>query len=575
MEEAKKNMATRTAPPQETAVVKAKPGLFAGKRGRKTREALLAYALLLPAFIIIFTFGLFPLAFSAYQSTLRGLNKIVGTYDGLGNYVRAVDNLAYVLGFWISVVFVFLAVKAIQKIRQTAGQYQESMWIWTLPGLVTAVAMSLFMRFFFILLPEMLSIPEKAPRGQSLTRELSVQFIQEAWQLDTVQNSFRLFILALSLALVTAYLVYRYAPRSPRRTAYFSGFLQAFLFLIAAAALASLTYSEIQRAYAEALAKGEGLEIWAQIITISAGLMLLILSYVLWRSASDRDSMLKVLLRMGGAIVLAVGAWVLIAELPRVIAAGDKNWWQGLLATVYFAIFTIPLQFTIALTLATILFQNLRGTTWFRIFFFLPYIAPLIGTAAAFRIIFSGRANAPVNSILISLGLEPLRWLNEPTGIFQLMSGSNIDIPAWLTGPSLALFTIILYNVWTYIGFDMVIFLAGLGNISKELYEAASIDGSGRWGQFRHITLPLLSPTIYFLMLLAVIGTFKAFNRIYVMRLGAALGTTDTASVVIFETFNRDTRYGYASALAMLLLIIIIILTVVNNRIAEERVFYG
>ena len=207
--------------------------------------------------------------------------------------------------------------------------------------------------------------------------------------------------------------------------------------------------------------------------------------------------------------------------------------------------------------------------------YFMPYIAPLVGTAAAFRIIFSGRADAPMNALLTTIGLKPLGWLNEPAGIMQLIVGSRFDLPTWLAGPSLALVAIILFNVWTYVGFDMVIFLAGLGNIPKELYEAAAIDGSGRWAQFRHITLPLLSPTIYFLMLLAVIGTFKAFNHIYVMRLGAALGTTDTASVVIFQTFNRDTRYGYASALAILLLIIIVILTVINNRIASERVFYG
>jgi multiple sugar transport system permease protein len=207
--------------------------------------------------------------------------------------------------------------------------------------------------------------------------------------------------------------------------------------------------------------------------------------------------------------------------------------------------------------------------------YFMPYIAPLVGTAAAFRIIFSGRGSAPVNSVLGTLGLEPLGWLNEPAGILQMIAGPNVDLPTWLAGPSLALVTIVLYNVWTYIGFDMVIFLAGLGNIPSELYEAAAIDGSDRWAKFRHITLPLLSPTMYFLMLLAVIGTFKAFNRIYVMRTGAALGTTDTATVVIFEAFNRDTRYGYASALAILLLIIVIILTVVNNRISERRVFYG
>ena len=567
-------MASQTTSQQETAVVKPKPGFLTGKRGRKTREALLAYALLLPAFIIIFTFGLFPLAFSAYQSTLKGLNKIVGTYDGLGNYTKGIDNLAYVLGFWLAIVFVFLAIKAIREIRKTAEEYDESIWIWAIPGAATAVAIALFVRFFFTLLPEFLSIPSKVPRGESLTREMAGQFFGEAMQLDNVQSSFWIAMLIIGIAIAICYLVIRYTPKSPRNGTYFAGFLQAFLLFIGATGLTWLTWTEIQRAYAEALEKGEGLDIWAQIITISAGFVLLILSYLLWRSASDRTSTFKILLRMGGAMALAIGGWVLIAELPRVIAEGNKDWWQGLQVTVYFALFTIPLQFTFALTLATILFQNLRGTTWFRMFFFLPYIAPLVGTAAAFRIIFSGRANALINSAIVSLGFEPLGWLNEPTGIFQLMS-ANVDIPSWMAGPSLALFTIILYNVWTYVGFDIVIFLAGLGSISKELYEAASIDGGGRWSQFRHITLPLLSPTIYFLMLLAVIGTFKAFNRIYVMRTGAALGTTDTASVVIFEAFNRDTRYGYASALAMMLLIIIVILTVVNNRVAEKRVFYG
>lgn len=568
-------MASQTASQQETAVAKSKPGFLTGKRKRKTREALLAYALILPAFIIIFTFGLFPLAFSVYQSSLKGLNKIVGTYDGLGNYVKAIDNLAYVIGFWLSFIFIYLGAKAILEIRKTAKENNESIVVWAIPGVITAVAIALFIRFFFTLLPEVLSIPSKVPRGESLTREMAIDFFGEVWQLDKIQSSFWIAIFAIVIAIVASYLTIRFTPKSARNSAYFAGFLQAFLLFIGAVALTWLTWTEIQSAYLEAFGKGESLEIWAQVITISAGFVLLILSYLMWRTASDRDSTFKILLRFFAAIALAVAGWVLIAELPRIIAEGNKDWWQGLQVTVYFALFTIPLQFTFALTLATILFQNLRGTTWFRMFFFLPFIAPLVGTAAAFRIIFSGRANALINSVIVAFGFEPLGWLNEPTGIFQMMAGSNVDLPSWLTGPSLALITIILYNVWTYVGFDIVIFLAGLGSISKELYEAASIDGSGRWSQFRHITLPLLSPTIYFLMLLAVIGTFKAFNRIYVMRTGAALGTTDTASVVIFEAFNRDTRYGYASSLAIMLLIIIVVLTVVNNRIAEKRVFYG
>ncbi len=164
--------------------------------------------------------------------------------------------------------------------------------------------------------------------------------------------------------------------------------------------------------------------------------------------------------------------------------------------------------------------------------------------------------------------------INEPQGILNIIT-PTVQLPVWAAGPSLALVVIMIYGVWTFFGFNTVIFLAGLGNIPKEMYEAASIDGAGRWPQFRHITLPLLSPTIYFLTLYSVIGTFKAFNHIYVLRTGAALGTTDTASVVIFQTFQRDTRYGYASALAILLLLVIIMLTVVNNRIAARRVHYG
>ncbi len=225
--------------------------------------------------------------------------------------------------------------------------------------------------------------------------------------------------------------------------------------------------------------------------------------------------------------------------------------------------------------LAALLFQNIRGKGVFRLIYFLPYITPTVAAAAIFRVFFSGRPTAPINSLIQSLGGNPLLWLSEPKGIFQMIAGSNIELPTWAVGPSLALVVIIIYNVWSYVGYDTVIFLAGLGSIPGELYEAASIDGAGRIAQFRHITMPLLSPTTYFLTLLSIIGTFKAFNHIWVLRTGAALGTTDTATVLIFTEFNRNTRYGYAAALSIVLLGVIIILTVINNKVAEKRVFYG
>jgi multiple sugar transport system permease protein len=308
---------------------------------------------------------------------------------------------------------------------------------------------------------------------------------------------------------------------------------------------------------------------------ISAGFVLLLLAWIVWRSASHQDSMASTAFRLAAGAMLIVGAWLLIGELPRAIAAGDEDWWVGLQVTAYYSLGTIPVQLLAGLLFATLLFQNIRGKTFFRMIYFLPYIAPFVGTAAAFRILFSGRANAPVNSILTTFGFDPLLWLNEPTGLFKLILGSSVTLPEWAVGPSLALIVIMIFGSWTYFGFNTIVFLAGLGSIPSELYEAAAIDGAGRWQQFRNVTLPLLTPTIYFLVLWTTIGTFKAFNHIYVMRQGAALGTTDTASVVIFQAFKRDTRYGYASALAILLLVIILILTAINNRIASRRVFYG
>jgi len=175
------------------------------------------------------------------------------------------------------------------------------------------------------------------------------------------------------------------------------------------------------------------------------------------------------------------------------------------------------------------------------------------------------------------LNLEPQKWLWEPKGIFQLIAtkAGFETWPAWANGPSLALVVIIIYSIWVFVGYDTVIYLAGLGNISKDMSEAAEVDGANKWQIFRYITFPLLSPTTYFLTLISIIGTFKAFNHIWVMRLDAALQTTDTFSVVIFSEFFEKLRYGYASAMAFVLFAIILCLTYLNNKVQGSRVFYG
>jgi len=126
-----------------------------------------------------------------------------------------------------------------------------------------------------------------------------------------------------------------------------------------------------------------------------------------------------------------------------------------------------------------------------------------------------------------------------------------------------------------YIGYDTVVFLAGLGNIPPELHEAARIDGANEWQIFRAITFPLLSPTTFFLLLIAITGTFRAFTQIYMMRTPAAASAVDTLGLHIFETVRNNSNMGYGSAMAFVLFAVIVGLTIVQNRISSRRVFYG
>ncbi len=154
------SMSTTAVGKQVRTVTPARSNIFAGRQGRKLREALLAYLFLFPAFLIIGLFGLFPLLFAAYQSTLVGLNRIVGRYDGLNNYVRAIDNLTYVLFFWLAALLVFMALRSIMQARRTAQEKQWAFWIWAPSGAIIGAGFILFVLFIFRALPAVLEVPQ-------------------------------------------------------------------------------------------------------------------------------------------------------------------------------------------------------------------------------------------------------------------------------------------------------------------------------------------------------------------------------------------------------------------------------
>jgi multiple sugar transport system permease protein len=259
-------------------------------------------------------------------------------------------------------------------------------------------------------------------------------------------------------------------------------------------------------------------------------------------------------------------------------AFADEKMWQSLIVTATYALISLPIQLGLSLFFAYLLFQNVRGKEIFRVIFFLPYITSSVASAAVWSFLYNPDKGL-INNLLINLGfMDPekvWKWLGEPTGIFALMArNAGIALPDWLGGPSLALLAVIFYTTWVFLGYDMTLFLAGLGNIPGELYDAAKVDGASGWKLFRHITFPLLSPTTFFILIITVIGIFKAFNHIYVMTQGGPGDATTTTSIYIFQQLYQFNRYGYSAALSFILFIVILGLTIAQNRIAGSRVVY-
>jgi multiple sugar transport system permease protein len=286
-----------------------------------------------------------------------------------------------------------------------------------------------------------------------------------------------------------------------------------------------------------------------------------------------------------GVLVLLIGIAGVILVLPYLAEVGDKGMFTSLRVTIWYSLGTVPVQLALGLLLASFLYQKVPARQAFRVIYLLPYIVPSVASAAVFERLFSLKPESFANQVLALFGRPPAQWLLEPKGIFFLLSGERMATISesvianywlsWAQGPSLALVSIMFFNCWVFIGYNALIYTNGLSNIPRQLYEAAEVDGAGKLAVFFKITLPMLSPTTYFLTLLGIIGTFKAFAHIYVLRHPAARGEVDSMSVQIFFTFFRKSRFGYAAALSLLLFTIVLVLTLIQRRIMKERVHYG
>jgi multiple sugar transport system permease protein len=230
----------------------------------------------------------------------------------------------------------------------------------------------------------------------------------------------------------------------------------------------------------------------------------------------------------------------------------DERVALSLYNTVVYAVLYIPSAIAVALALAMLLNQKLPGMRFFRTILYLPTLTQGVATFVLWRIVYDAD-DGPLNRFL---GL----FMSHP--------------PGWLIDPAWSKPAIVLMNLWG-VGGMMLIFLAGLQNIPRQLYEAAAIDGAGTWRQFTHVTLPMLTPTILLNMIMATIGAFKVFEAAYILTGG---GPARSTLFYAYYVFNRAFVYfnmGYASAMAWLLFVIILVLTSIQLRYSRKWVQYG
>ncbi len=257
-------------------------------------------------------------------------------------------------------------------------------------------------------------------------------------------------------------------------------------------------------------------------------------------------------------------------------ALSGSQFWHSLLITVYYVLGTAPVAMALGFAIAALLHQKIRAKTFYRAAYFLPYVTSTVAAAAVFRWIFGLNPRSPANIALGWLGLEPAYWTHEPRGILELAAGALgfSGYPAWAGGPSLALVCVMFFSVWHMLGFSIVVFLAGMSAIPNEVYEAAEVDGANWRQRTLHVTLPLLSPTVFFLSVISIIRAFQSFNDIFILTPIERANSTRNVIMLIVSYMREGGDLGFASAVSCILFLIVLSLTLVQMRVFERKVHY-
>ena len=228
--------------------------------------------------------------------------------------------------------------------------------------------------------------------------------------------------------------------------------------------------------------------------------------------------------------------------------------WKSIWNTIYYAALSIPLTIFLSMGIAILLNNPIRGLGFYRTAYFIPVVTSINAVAIVWNFIYHPEIGL-LNKVIGWFGISPVAWLQDP----------NWAMPA-----------IILMSVWKGLGNNIIIFLTGLQNIPKHLYEAARIDGANRWQQFVHITWPMLSPTTFFIFTMSVIGSFQVFSQVYMMTpRGGPLKSTMVVVYYLYRKAFDQFEFGYALAMAFVLFLIIFACTLFNKLYIEKKVHYS
>jgi multiple sugar transport system permease protein len=284
----------------------------------------------------------------------------------------------------------------------------------------------------------------------------------------------------------------------------------------------------------------------------------LVVVYTILLSLHFLDQMSsKIFLR----IILFIGLWITFYSLgvPEIIrfltlAKEQSLFIKAIWNTIYYVLLSTPITILFALLIALLLNRKLYGKTIFRTVYFIPFVTSVVAISLVWQWIFND--NGLLNYILTQIGFSKIPWLKD----------QKFTIP-----------TVAIISIWKMVGYYAIIFLAGLQNIDKTYYEAAEVDGATPFQKFQFITLPLLSPTTFFIIIVAMIGAFKVFDEIFILYVGMPGPYNNSGMTMVyyvFDMFYVQQRMGRASAAAYVLFGIILLFTILQMRSSRSRIYY-